>query len=89
MGLFRCRTCEAKDAEIDRLSKLVARMTSLVEDGQRRIAELAEPGINARLASVRRFEERPASARVVARERIPTFPGYPPEYKEVVEVEGT
>lgn len=78
MRPFRCAGCEAKDAEIARLVADKDRLTTMLEKLQGRLAEIAEPGLAARMARVERpqdFTRQPP--RPVARRDA--FPGYAAE----------
>ncbi len=88
MGLFDCRGCKAKDAEILHLMGQLDKLSAMVEKGNSRIAELAEPGITLRLAGASRVERQPLMKEKAApRPRVPTFPGYPPERSSAPQVE--
>lgn len=91
MGFFDCRGCKAKDSEILHLMGQLDKLQSMLEAGQKRLAELAEPGISLRLAGAARQEARPvavdpATARV-PRRMVQGFPGYGPEPKRGPDVE--
>lgn len=45
----RCRSCEAKDREIEHLLALADRLTVQTEKAQARLAELAQPGLTQRI----------------------------------------
>ena len=82
--MFECRACKAKDEEIDRLQVNVKDLLEMLEKAQARVMELAEPGVNRRLAP-QRTEVAPEHA---ARFRVPPqFPGYEPRPETVIEVD--
>jgi len=87
MGLFDCRGCKAKDSEIAHLMGQLDKLQAMVENGQKRLAELAEPGISLRLAGAARQEKRPETSGATAaalrhvRRMVPGFPDYGPEPK--------
>lgn len=83
MGLFDCRGCKAKDSEIAHLIAQLDKLNGMIEKAQARVTELAEPGINLRLAGATRAGAAPGprTERPALRPRVPTFPGYAPERK--------
>lgn len=76
MGLFDCRGCKAKDSEIAHLIAQLDKLSEMVERSQKRVTELAEPGITNRLLGP--SAARGSSPRPPVR-LVPGFPGYAPE----------
>lgn len=67
------------------------RLMELAEASQKRLAEIAVPGVNARVAQATKFEkggpvEHP-HRRPALPPRVPTFPGYPPERAMTPQIE--
>jgi hypothetical protein len=85
-SLFGCRVCRAKDELIAQLKKDLAWAQREVELGSKRIAEIAEPHANSRIA----HSERPRRAplRMVQGDAIPGFEPPPQIAVEVTEPEG-
>ena len=69
---FKCRGCEARDQEIRHLLAELDRLHGFLETSQKRLTELADPGINARLTP-----RAPASRQVpIQMKTAVNFPGY-------------
>lgn len=74
--LFKCRGCEAKDAEILRLVAELDRFHKHLERAQQRLTEIAVPGIEKRIASAAQpLKEVPKRETPVVGA---AFPGYGP-----------
>jgi hypothetical protein len=80
--MFDCRGCRAKDDEIKRLGDELARMHAQLDVALRRAFEVASPGVERRVDP-----PRPREAREKPQlRRVPTLPGYEPEYEPVREL---
>lgn len=74
--LFKCRGCEAKDAEIAHLRAELERFHQHLERAQQRLTEIAVPGIEKRIASATQpIREAPKRAVPLV---ASSFPGYGP-----------
>lgn len=75
----RCRSCEAKDKEIEHLLALLKEANAQTEKAQARLADIASPGVAQRLEPrpVRPPREVPVAAPTVQ------FPGYAPSRRPV------
>jgi hypothetical protein len=80
--LFRCRVCEAKDAQIEDLKKNLAWAQREVELSRKTLTEIVEPHANSRIAHSER--PRPAAMRLVPG---PAIPGFEPPVQTFVEVD--
>jgi len=78
--LFRCRACRAKDQEIERLVAQVRWAQDQMDLQNRRLAEIAAPRTNERVAASLRQPRTPPPPRVLRAEEIPPM-GFevPPE----------
>ena len=79
MGLFTCRGCESKDAEIQHLMASVEHFQALLERQQKQLLEFVKPGSTYRME---RPQPRPVESVGDARRRgKPRFsmPGYEPD----------
>jgi len=82
--MFECRACKAKDEEIAHLQANVKDLLEMLDKAQARVMELAEPGVNRRMAPQRTEVSREHRARFSV---PPQFPGYEPRVEQVVEVD--
>jgi hypothetical protein len=83
MNLFKCRGCEARETELERLHRQLQRATDL-------LAEKHEPGVSQRVPHAMPLPEPKVGAdakRYIPRiKQLQTFPGYDPEVEtEMVE----
>jgi len=70
----KCRTCDAKDKEIEHLLALLDRSSANLEKAQARLSEIVDPGLTQRL--VPRLPPAPRTQPL--RDNAPQFPGYEP-----------
>jgi len=71
--LFKCRGCQAKDDEIRHLLALLDKAQSAANMTQARLAEIASPGAERRIAAPAPVPPHSAGPAPNA----PSFPGYP------------